>query len=417
MMHNRRSILFKRNAKGHNPIDASAKKPTQFLKLKLMTSVSLVLVFMLSNQPIQAVVIDNPEPKITFSEKPVFLGLPEIEGGDTKIMTEIDPIVLFKSEPFEVDYGFSKFFSRTQISDYHDATSVAEFSVLDHWEKHSSEIQLDYSYYSDYMEKAFPKHLSTASNNKPNPLRLSGNSNTNLLLVDFEKYHFIGKPIVAPITTSNDEYPKADMAQVMSAVRKASSLTGMDPAFLMAVAWKESRFNPYETTGYTSAGGMFQFLDQSWLVAVKRYGAKHGQEQLANAITQNANGDMRVNNSKDLKAIMSLRHNIEFSAIMAAESMLEDKHSIEMVLGRPARPVDLYLTHLMGLGGASGFLRNNGVSTAKYAQLTHVVEKQRAIYSEMLASNPVGSSGYVTVTQVDEKLDREPDKGRILQKK
>jgi soluble lytic murein transglycosylase-like protein len=53
--------------------------------------------------------------------------------------------------------------------------------------------------------------------------------------------------------------------QVREAIAQASDKTGVDFAFLLATAKRESSLNPKARAKTSSAKGLFQFLDQTWL--------------------------------------------------------------------------------------------------------------------------------------------------------
>ena len=53
-------------------------------------------------------------------------------------------------------------------------------------------------------------------------------------------------------------------------------VTGVDPAYLMALADKESSLLPDNKARTSSAEGLFQFIESTWLEGLRRYGPKHG---------------------------------------------------------------------------------------------------------------------------------------------
>src|SRR4051794_15348371 len=69
-----------------------------------------------------------------------------------------------------------------------------------------------------------------------------------------------------------------------SGARRAAEATGVDPAYLMALADKESSLRPDKEARTSSAEGLFQFLDDTWFEVLRRYGAKHGYVNEAKAI-------------------------------------------------------------------------------------------------------------------------------------
>jgi Transglycosylase SLT domain len=57
-----------------------------------------------------------------------------------------------------------------------------------------------------------------------------------------------------------------------------------------ATAMRESSLKPNAQSSTSSATGLFQFIDQTWLGVMKEHGAQHGIGNLASAITRDANG-------------------------------------------------------------------------------------------------------------------------------
>src|SRR4051812_10456694 len=60
------------------------------------------------------------------------------------------------------------------------------------------------------------------------------------------------------------------------AVVRAAQVTGVDPAYMMALADKESSPLPDNKARTSSAEGLFQFVEGTWLEVLRRYGPKHG---------------------------------------------------------------------------------------------------------------------------------------------
>src|SRR4051794_15702179 len=67
-------------------------------------------------------------------------------------------------------------------------------------------------------------------------------------------------------------------------VVRAAQVTGVDPAYLMALADKESSLLPDNKARTSSAEGLFQFIESTWLEVLRRYGPKHGFVAEAEAI-------------------------------------------------------------------------------------------------------------------------------------
>lgn len=148
--------------------------------------------------------------------------------------------------------------------------------------------------------------------------------------------------------------PKVSSVQasaVTSAISRASSRTGMDFNYLVAQARIESGLNPQAQARTSSARGLYQFVDSTWLRTIDKHGAKHGMGWADEAVT-----DGRVTNPAMRAEIMALRDNPEASALMAAELALDNRDGLRATLGREPDNSELYLAHFLGLGGAQGFL-------------------------------------------------------------
>lgn len=144
--------------------------------------------------------------------------------------------------------------------------------------------------------------------------------------------------------------------RVTNAIAMASQRTGMDFAYLLGQAKIESSLNPTAKASTSSAKGLYQFIDQSWLAVIDRHGSDHGLGWAADAIQRGANGRYYVSDPTLRQQILDLRNHPETASVMAAEHAADNKAYLESRLGREAEPVDLYLAHFLGAGGAAKFL-------------------------------------------------------------
>lgn len=144
------------------------------------------------------------------------------------------------------------------------------------------------------------------------------------------------------------------LQRVTSAIQRAAQRTGVDFDFLMGQAKLESGLNANARAGTSSASGLFQFLDQSWLAVVDKHGAEHGLGWAADSIQKSGGRYTVAGGNRD--AILALRNNPEVAALMAAEHASDNKGAIEAATGREATGTDMYMAHFLGLGGARTFL-------------------------------------------------------------
>lgn len=156
---------------------------------------------------------------------------------------------------------------------------------------------------------------------------------------------------------------------VQSAIQRASHKTGVDFSYLLGQAQVESSLNPAAKAATSSATGLYQFIDQSWLGAVKKHGAEHGLGWAADAIGQGPSGRFHVSDPEMRSHVLKLRNNPEIASLMAAEHAADNKAQLESTLGREAGGADLYMAHFLGIGGAKKFLsalqRNPGAAAAQ----------------------------------------------------
>lgn len=145
-------------------------------------------------------------------------------------------------------------------------------------------------------------------------------------------------------------------AAVTTAIAEASRRTGIDFDYLLGQAQVESGLRSDARAATSSATGLYQFIDQSWLGVVKQHGADHGLDWAADSIRQTSAGRYTVDDPAMRGAILGLRNDPEVAALMAAEHAADNKAALETSLGRTATGTDLYMAHFLGLGGARSFL-------------------------------------------------------------
>lgn len=141
-------------------------------------------------------------------------------------------------------------------------------------------------------------------------------------------------------------------AAVTNVVRDAAARTGVDFNYLLAQARVESGLNPTAKAPASSARGLYQFTNSTWLATVRKHGAAHGLGWAADAL---ASGAARAG-SAARATILSLRDNAEASALMAGEFARDNGALLERRLGRAAGATELYMAHFLGAGGAAKFL-------------------------------------------------------------
>lgn len=173
----------------------------------------------------------------------------------------------------------------------------------------------------------------------------------------------------------------ASRSRVTGAIQQAAATTGTSFEYLLATAKMESNFNPSAVATTSSARGLFQFIDQTWLGTVKEAGAALGYSQYADAITRTSSGGYSVSDPAMRKAILDLRDDPAASAAMAG--VLTHSNSFKLIGAIGRRPTDseLYMAHFMGVGGAAKLITNaENNPGARGAQLFPAAAANRPIF-------------------------------------
>ena len=145
----------------------------------------------------------------------------------------------------------------------------------------------------------------------------------------------------------------ASAFSVAGAIRQAAQKTGANFNYLLATARVESNLNPIAQSTSSSAGGLFQFIEQTWLATVKHAGPALGYGRFADAISTNSSGRFEVQDTGLRQQILNLRVDPTVNALMAGALTKWNGEWLAAKLGRPPREGELYLAHFLGAGGAS----------------------------------------------------------------
>lgn len=136
---------------------------------------------------------------------------------------------------------------------------------------------------------------------------------------------------------------------VIKTIYKASLRTGVDFELLVLKARMESDFGQFNVAAGSSARGLFQYIEPTWLTLMHRYGAEMGYPHYAEAI-KFSRGLPYVKN-KYLKAeILALRHDQDASTLIKAYQVQEETDVIRgLKRGQRVTAADHYISHMLGL--------------------------------------------------------------------
>lgn len=146
--------------------------------------------------------------------------------------------------------------------------------------------------------------------------------------------------------------------QVAGAIKNAAGVTGTSFEYLLATAKMESNFDPKATASTSSAKGLFQFIEQTWLGTVKEAGSQLGYGQYADAITRSPSGTYSVSDPAAKAEILKLRDDPVASSAMAGVLTQSNSFKLTGEIGRRPNDAELYMAHFMGVAGASKLINN-----------------------------------------------------------
>jgi hypothetical protein len=141
------------------------------------------------------------------------------------------------------------------------------------------------------------------------------------------------------------------------AIDQAGAKSAVDFDYLLQTAARESSLNPAAKARSSSATGLFQFLDSTWLRVMKQEGPRLGYQAYADAISVSADGDYSVADPETRAAILKLREDPQVSADLAAAFTADNGAYLQSKFGRMPSPGELYIAHFLGAQGAEKLFR------------------------------------------------------------
>jgi hypothetical protein len=164
--------------------------------------------------------------------------------------------------------------------------------------------------------------------------------------------------------------------RVTGAIRDAARATGAGFEYLLNTAIRESNLNPSAKAKTSSATGLFQFIDQTWLGTMKQSGGALGYGKYADAISKTPSGRFVVKDPAMRDQIFALRKDPAANAVMAGAFANSNGKVLTERLGRKPTDGELYMAHFLGASGASRFIKAaeanpNGKAAALFPRAAH----------------------------------------------
>ncbi|WP_020177978.1 lytic transglycosylase domain-containing protein [Methylopila sp. M107] len=147
--------------------------------------------------------------------------------------------------------------------------------------------------------------------------------------------------------------PADGAGRVTDALKSAAQATGAGFDYLMRTAKRESALNPAAQNSASSARGLFQFIDSTWLEVLKEEGAKLGLGDAAASVQKTASGRYTVQDPAKKAELLALRDDPQASALLAGAFTRRNADRLTNALGRAPSEGELYAAHFLGAGGAA----------------------------------------------------------------
>ena len=151
-----------------------------------------------------------------------------------------------------------------------------------------------------------------------------------------------------------DVNPAGALGGIETAIRRAAFATGIDFGFLLHTARRESGFNALAHAPTSSAAGLFQFVEQTWLATLKRHGPAYGYARYADLISEGSDGRFYVPQGEAArKVVMDLRYDAHAASVMAGELASDHAAYLRGRTGREPTGGELYAAHFLGPQGSA----------------------------------------------------------------
>ncbi|GLK81198.1 lytic transglycosylase domain-containing protein [Methylopila turkensis] len=179
--------------------------------------------------------------------------------------------------------------------------------------------------------------------------------------------------------------PADAVSRVTAALKGAADATGAGFDYLLRTAQRESSLNPAAKASSSSARGLFQFIDQTWLQVLKEDGPKLGLAEEAADVTRTASGRYVVADPARRAELLALRDDPTTSALLAGAFTRRNAATLQAGIGRAPTEGELYAAHFLGAKGATELIRlaADQPSTSAASAFPAQASANRAIFYDM----------------------------------
>lgn len=136
-------------------------------------------------------------------------------------------------------------------------------------------------------------------------------------------------------------------------LNRAGDKSGVDFDYLLQTAIRESSLNPEAKAQTSSAVGLFQFLENTWLDVMKSEGPRLGYQAYADAIKKSPEGRFVISDDKLRAEVLQLREEPQVAADLAGAFTRRNGDYLSERFGRMPSAGELYIAHFLGAQGAA----------------------------------------------------------------
>jgi hypothetical protein len=122
---------------------------------------------------------------------------------------------------------------------------------------------------------------------------------------------------------------------------------GGDEAYLLKIAWRESRLNPLARARRSSAAGVFQFTENTWLCTLLDAGARTGLDDIT-GLWRSADGRCHTVRDQDRVRLLALRYDPTVSTRLARVFTRANDDAFISTFGRRPTDSERYVLHVFG---------------------------------------------------------------------
>ena len=160
-----------------------------------------------------------------------------------------------------------------------------------------------------------------------------------------------------PFLYSRPATPAALNEDALWAIELASRRTGVSREYLITTAYMEANFDARAHSATSSAAGMYQIIDSTWLQLMAQHGHDYGWAGYAEQIACTSAGRCKYKGADGLTRVMDLRYDSMTATFLSAELARSNRTDLVAALGRDVTDAELYLAHFLGPAGAIALVR------------------------------------------------------------